>query len=266
MKSISISSVSLAFAGLLVGNTVFAFEVTTEFSADAVQRAPDRAEYRARMYVSKNAVRTDSVINKIAVTEIMKSRKQVRLLLVAKDKIYFQQKSTQVEKINSDKPAAKKPCTGLKDTTCEMLGKEKINNRQTEKWQFVVKRNGQTYRSLHWIDVKRKMPVREFFPDGTVTELSINGKEKMNGRETEKWLLQTTRPDGQQLSSKQWYDPELGLTIREEVPGGFIRELQNIKTGRQDKKLFAIPAGYKKVEQLPAYLSPPQPAVRPGSP
>ena len=262
----SLCSSIIVLASLLVVNTTLAYEVTIEFSADAVQRAPSRPEYHARMYVSKNAVRTESVLNNTPVIEIVNSKEQMRWLLVPKEKVYLQQKRGKPPTAtDSNKSASTVPCKGLTDTTCKMLGKEKINNRQTEKWEFIVKRNGQDYRSLHWIDVKRRMPVREFFPDGTVTELVLEGSEKMNGRQTEKWRMQMTRSDGQQMVSTQWYDPELKISIREEMQGGFIRELQNIKTGKQDIKLFTVPTGYKKVEQLPGYLMPPQSAVHPGT-
>lgn len=262
MKCIGISIVALA--GLLVTDMTLAFEVAVEFSATAIQTVPARPEFQAHMYVSKHAVRTDSKLNNIPVIEIVNSKSQTRSLLVPKDKIYIQQKSNKTSSIDiGGKSASKNPCKGLADTTCKKLGKEKINDRQTEKWEFVVKRDGQSYRSLHWIDVKRRMPVREFFPDGTVTELLFKGKEKMNGRQTEKWLMQMTRADGQQMTSTQWYDPELKMSIREEMQGGFIRELREIKTGKQDKKLFKVPTGYTKVEQLPGYLKPQQPSVRP---
>ncbi len=263
MQSLYFSMVILA--GLLVANLAQAYEVAIEFSADAVQVAPAHPEYHARMYVSKHSVRTDSVLNNIPVVEIVNYKNQTRSLLVPKEKIYIQQKSNKpTMAASSGTSRSKKPCAGLADTTCEMLGKEKINNRQTEKWEFVVKRNGQDYRGLHWIDVERQMPVREFFPDGTVTELVLQGKEKMNGRNTEKWIMQVIRADGYKMLSTQWYDPELKMSIREEVQGGFIRELRDIKTGKQAKELFQVPAGYKKVEQLPEYLMPRHLATRPG--
>ena len=252
----------VVFVSLLVSSSAQAYEVAVEFSADAVQTTPGQSEYHARMYVSKNAVRTDSILNNTPVIEIMNSKNKTRSLLVPKEKVYVQHHSN--ESMKETKSGSKKPCDGLIDTTCKMLVKEKVNNRQTEKWEFVVKRNGQDYRSLHWIDVERQMPIREFFPDGTVTELLLQGKEQINGRKTEKWVMQVTRADGNKMSSIQWYDPELKISIREEMQGGFIRELRGIKTGKQDKKLFSIPDGYKKIEQLPGYLMAQQPVIRPG--
>jgi hypothetical protein len=90
-------------------------------------------------------------------------------------------------------------------------------------------------------------------------------KQETNGRQTEKWSMQITRADGQQMTSYQWYDPELKIAIREEMQGGFVRELKNIKVGKQDAKLFKVPSGYKQVEQLPAYLMPQAPIGQPAT-
>jgi hypothetical protein len=216
------------------------------------------------MYVSKDAVRTESTINGIAVVEIMNSKQQTRVLLVAKKKIYLQQqRKVDANNATASKQKTENPCAGLPDTTCKKLGNETINNRKTEKWEFTLVRNGQSYRSLHWIDVKHRMPIREFFPDGTVMELTMQGTETIHGRKTEKWAMQMTRTDAEKMTSTQWYDPELKIAIREELQGGFIRELRDIKVGKQDKKLFEIPAGYTRVEKLPPYLMPQQPPAGP---
>ncbi|MBI1424680.1 MAG: hypothetical protein GC149_14635 [Gammaproteobacteria bacterium] len=243
--------------GLGFTTAVYAIDVVKEFSAMAVQQAPGKPAFQAKMYVSKNAVRTDYKINDTNVIEIVFPQRHLQVLLVPGEKIYLESENktsvTAAEKNTSDK----NPCAGRPDTECKSLGKETINNRETEKWEFLTKRNGRTFRSLHWIDVQRHMPIREFLPDGTVTELKIVGRDKMDGRDTEKWLFQITRADGQSVTSTQWYDPELQMAIREDMPGGYLRELRDIKTGDQKKSLFEIPKDFHKVEQLPAKLRPP---------
>jgi hypothetical protein len=242
------------------------FEVPVEFKAEAVQRVPGRPDYKATMYVSKHAVRTESTLNNTPVVEITNANAMTRLVIIPGEKIYLMQKvNPQEATLANKKTDNKKPCKDLPNTTCKLIGEEKINNRQTEKWEFTSNRNGQNFRSLHWIDKERRMPIREFFPDGTVTELMMNAKEKINGRQTEKWTMQITRADGQQMTSYQWYDPELKIAIREEMQGGFVRELKNIKLGKQDAKLFEVPGGYKRVEQLPAYLVPQAPTGQPAT-
>jgi hypothetical protein len=97
------------------------------------------------------------------------------------------------------------------------------------------------------MDEERHMPLREQWPDGTVTELRLLGFEKLYGRPTERWEMKTTRPDGEAMQSTQWYDPELQIAIREELAGGYFRELRNISVGPQPAHLFTVPANYQRL-------------------
>ena len=54
------------------------------------------------------------------------------------------------------------------------------------------------------------------------------------------------------MQSIQWYDKQLKMVIREELPGGYVRELRNIKLAKQPKELFSIPAGYQRRDEPPA--------------
>jgi len=247
---------------LLITEIVFAFEVAVEFSATAVQIAPGQSEHQKKMYVGKDIVRTDSVFNNNTLIEIVNSKEQVRLFLVPGEKIYLKQESPgPFMPVESGESESTSPCTEMRDTSCEMLGKEMINNRQAEKWEFAEKRGDQMYLSLHWIDVERRMVVRELMPDGTLTEMLPLGAEQIHGRQTEKWLWRSLTPDGQMQTATQWYDPELELSIREELPGGYVRELRDIRTGMQEKTLFEIPEGYRQVENLQGFDMPKQPII-----
>ena len=73
-------------------------------------------------------------------------------------------------------------------------------------------------------------------------------KEQANGRSTEKWQRSLSQPDGKSAESYQWYDTELKIAIQEELAGGYVRELKNIKTDKQAEELFDVPTGYKKIE------------------
>ena len=73
------------------------------------------------------------------------------------------------------------------------------------------------------------------------------GDETIGGRKVEKWEIVAEGKDGK-LTSTSWYDPELGIPIRELVPGKMMREMTDIKVGPQNDGLFMVPAGYEKVE------------------
>ena len=49
------------------------------------------------------------------------------------------------------------------------------------------------------------------------------------------------------MQSTQWYDPELQIAIREELSGGYFRELRDIRVAPQPDHLFTVPADYQRV-------------------
>ncbi|MDH5446565.1 MAG: hypothetical protein OEY52_13515 [Gammaproteobacteria bacterium] len=236
----------LTTALLIVASLSQAVDVKVEFSAEAVQIAPQRPTVVARMFVSKKAVRTESKINNQELVEIVFPEEGRRIMLFPQQQNYVEQTGMPKKSSAVSQEKNFNPCTGVPDTECKKLGKEKVQGRQAEKWEIIAKREGKTLRSLHWIDVKRKMPLRESYADGSFSELKLLKKEKLNGRKTEIWQLDMTRGDGKRMSSKQWYDTQLKMMIREELPGGYVRELRNIKVSKQAKKLFEIPNGYQR--------------------
>lgn len=240
----------LLVAGCIFSFTVSAFEIAQEFSAEAVQSIPGRPSMNVKMFISKNAVRTESMINSNTVVEIVYPKDKRRILLNQNRKTYVEQKA---QNSNSAKPKkiSSSPCNSILGATCKKIGKDKVNGRSAVKWEMTVKRNGRDFKSLHWLDKKYHMPLREQLHDGTVSTMTMSGKEKINGRNTEKWEFTATRPDGQKMISQQWYDPKLKMVIREALPGGYVRELKNIKVTKQAKKLFKVPSDYKK-ENIPA--------------
>lgn len=235
----------LFVAGFIFSFTASAFEIAQEFSAEAVQSIPGRPSMNVKIFISKKAVRTESTMNGNTVVEIVYPKDKRRVLLNQFRKTYVEQKaqndkSAKVKKMNSS------PCDGIANATCKKLGKEKINGRDAVKWEMTVQRNGRDFKSLHWLDRKYHMPLREQLHDGTVSTMTMSGKEKINGRNAEKWKLQAAHPNGQKMESQQWYDPKLKMVIRETLPGGYVRELRNIKVAKQNKSLFKVPSDYKK--------------------
>jgi hypothetical protein len=245
----------LVSAGLIDTGLCTALELDREFSARAIQKMPDRPTLEVQMYVSTDAVRTESVLNGEPIVELVFPKEETHVLLMPQRHAYVKQQAEQVPSALAKLEVEDaKPCTGMPDTQCRMLGIEEISGRKAEKWEFIVNRNGQTQRSLHWIDVERRMPLREFLSDGTATELHFLKMDSVNGRKTEKWKMTINRADGQKASSLQWYDPQLKIAIREELPGGYVRELTDIQIGPQPKRLFVIPDDYQRLQQPPPEL------------
>ncbi len=217
-----------------------------QFSAQTVQSSPDKTTRHAQIYVGDNQVRLDYQQDGQQMVEIYDLKNQRALLLMPEQRSYMERKLPQSGIRNPMLPSKEtSPCTMLPDAQCKQLGRETLSGRPVVKWEMVVTQDDQPLRSLHWIDAERNMPLRQKFPDGTVTEMRLLGQESLGGRATERWEITTTRSDEESMTSTQWYDPQLNIAIREELPGGYFRELRNIRVGAQSPQLFTVPDGYQ---------------------
>lgn len=242
----SLKKMMIIFCSVLVTGHAYAESVIVEFSAEAVVSMPQQADKKTKLFVSEKAVRSEITSNGYNIVEIVYPE-EGRTILINDSLKSYKEKTVAIQK----KKENNNPCDQIINAICEKLGTENINGNNTEKWQIISDKNGRKIRSLHWIDVNRKLALREFFPDGSVAELKMMNKEKINGRNTEKWSRTLSRPNGQNTTSYQWYDTGLKIAIKEELPGGYVRELKNIKISRQSDELFIVPAGYTKIEFQP---------------
>jgi len=238
---------------LIVGSTLFvigqtdAISKTVEFSADAVINTPQQAAKKFKIFVGSKAVRREMNMNGQEVVEIVYPD-QGKALLINDHMRSFKERRFPAQSKDDNKT----PCAQINNSMCEKIGTESIDGIKTEKWQILSNENGKKMRTLHWIDVKRKLAIREFFPDGSVSELKMIKKEKINKRNVEKWERTLSRPDGKNIKSYQWYDKKLKIAIKEELPNGFSRELKNVKVGKQKDNLFELPVGYMQVGNRPS--------------
>ena len=231
-----------------------ALELSVEFSADAVQVSPGRPPLMSKLYVSKSAVRTEMFQKGRRVADISYLKQGKRLILYPDQKTYMEQTGLTISPSWSGK-SVKTPCEGVPNVRCKKIGKEKLHNIKVDKWEVERNINGKAFKSLHWIDSQRHFSIKDVFHDGGSSELIMLGKDKLDGRTVEQWESRYIHPSGKKLLSKQWYDPQLQMVIKEERPGGFIRELKNIKVSKQDKKLFKQPKGYRKLSDNRANLN-----------
>jgi hypothetical protein len=247
------------FTGSLAVTSIQAAEEIIEFSADAYQKGPQSPPMQAKMFVGNKRVRKEYAANGQQFVEIVDANKQHAVLLDPKQRTYMEQQGATPQIIDQN-AVNNNPCQGVVNSSCKKLGQETVHSRSADKWEMVMQQDGQEMRALYWIDVDRGMLLKQLLPDGTSTELRLLGKETVNGRQTEKWEMTASNPQGQTMRSLQWYDPQLKISIREEMPGGYLRELKNISVGSQAKDLFEIPAGYTLIKNPPATDAPRAPA------
>lgn len=237
LNKLFVSSIVLVFS-----ISAMAAPKSVEFSADAVISMPQTPVKQSKLFVSKQAVRRELSVNGRNMIEIVYPEQGKAVMINDFSRSYEERQFNK-----ADKSADNNPCSQIMHSRCQKLGNETIDGIKTEKWQILSNEKGRVMRTLHWIDVKRKLAIREFFPDGSVAELKLVSKEKINGRNTEKWQRTLSRVDGTVTSSFQWYDTELGIAIREELPGGYLRELKNIKVKKQSDELFSVPGDYVRM-------------------
>ena len=233
----------LLVCALLITSNSYAESETIEFSADAIISMPQHQDKKAKLFVSAKAVRSENEANGQRIVEIVYP-KEGRAILINDSLKSYRERTFEHKEENKNNS----PCDQIKNAVCEKLGTEQVAGYETEKWQVISNNAGKKLRTLHWIDIKRRLAIREFFPDGSLAELKMLKKEKVNGRSTEKWQRSLSMPDGKSTKSYQWYDTELKIAIKEELAGGYVRELKNIKIVKQADDLFTVPADYKRIE------------------
>jgi hypothetical protein len=253
---------TLLAAGLgLFGLATVQAQSNVQFSAQTLQSSPDGKSRTAQMYVGDNQVRLEHDADGQSTVEIYDLKNQRVLLLIPDKKVYMQRDLPHSGASNPMLPPKdSNPCAALADAQCKKIGTDSLFGRSVVQWEVTVESQGKQLRSLHWIDDQRHMSLRDVWPDGATTESILEGTESLNGRATERWRRTTTLPDGKKQTTTQWYDPELKIAVREELPGGYFREITNIRVAPQPPALFQVPAGYRRVESdNPAVLQQPAP-------
>ncbi|MBK1719929.1 hypothetical protein [Thiocystis violacea] len=224
------------------------------FSADMLSRGPNDQVTTGKMYVGESRMRIEMSQQGRDVIRINDQDKRMEWILFPDQKGYMERSVAQGEEPPASMPtpsAETNPCEGLQGLNCRRVGEEDVGGRAAIKWEMTVTNEGQTLTGAQWIDVERGLPLKYQMPNGQSMELKMLGAESIGGRAAEKWRMTTTAPNQQPVETFQWYDPQLKLSVREEFPGGFVRELGNIQIGPQPDDLFRVPEGYSKMDAPP---------------
>ncbi len=216
------------------------------FSAETRQIGPQGVMGTGRIFVSGNRTRTEITQQGKLIVQIADGDRGVGYTLDPAQKLYMEQPGSASGKGQPD--LAKDPCAGAPAAACENLGKEDVAGRRAVKRAIKLRNSeGKESRTVQWLDVERGVVLRSEGSDGTRMEMHMVGHEMIDDRSAEKWEMTVTRKGSEPTHSYQWYDPELGVAIREEFPGGYSREMSNIRIGSQPDSLFSVPADYRKV-------------------
>lgn len=238
---IMLFGLSLLFVGIQGGGA--ASPAAVEFSADTVQTDPQKNQRVGHIFVGKSLVRSEMQQNGQPVVNIIDTDNQITWV------VYPQQRSYIEYRMESAKSMAEpgSPCEGLPGSTCTKLGEENIHGRPATKWQVTVASQAGAVQSTQWIGKQRSILLRQEVQGGPVMEQRMLEVEQLHGRTVEKWEMTVSQGDQPVQRSMRWFDPQLNLAIKEENPGGYIRELRNITIAPQDPALFRVPEQFKQI-------------------
>jgi hypothetical protein len=222
-----------------------------QFSADMISQGPDGRSETVKMFVGDGRMRKEMTQQDQEVVQIIDQNRGMMWVLFPARQTYLEQGGPPSEgaPVPAPTPTAETdPCAGMPGLTCRRAGEETVGGRTAVKWEMVMTHEGQRMTGTLWVDAERAIPLKHEMSNGEKMELVMVGKETIDGRQVEKWEMTTTAPNQPPTRVLQWYDPELKLSVREEFPGGGVRELKSIRIGAQPDNLFEVPAGYTRME------------------
>ena len=129
--------------------------------------------------------------------------------------------------------------------TCRFLGNEVTSGITAEVWEIGQPGDPSQVSRILW-DGARHRALRQEYPDGTVMALAFKAMVQIESRNVEHWTISVNVPGQSPLAGAWYYDPELRVELREELPTGEVRSLRNIAVGAVDPAAFAVPPGWNE--------------------
>ena len=213
-----------------------------QFSANAVMSTPGRADISTQLYYAAGRMRKEFYYYGEPVIQVLDADKKLNLMCFTKQQVCYQNKT--LEQINIE-TAVSSPCAENSALKCENLGEQELNNRKAVEWKITTNEKDKQLVSHMWLDSELNIPVKQQLSNGASIELIWLGSEKLDNRNTEKWVQTIKLPNGETQESYQWYDKELKISIRQSFPNGNTQELKHIVVENLPDKLFTMPVGYE---------------------
>lgn len=148
------------------------------------------------------------------------------------------------------------PCPNQKpNASCQHVGDDVVSGIKVERWAIDSSLHGKPLIIL-WNSARRRA-LRQDFPDGGSMVMAFSAMQDVNGRMAEHWQIKLSTPGQDIKSGDWWFDPKLRVVVRENLPSGEMRRLDNITIGPVDPALFQVPQGWRKMEPAATVLQNP---------
>ncbi|MBF0134881.1 MAG: hypothetical protein H7833_06895 [Magnetococcus sp. DMHC-1] len=224
-----------------------------EFSAEVMMTGKDSPANQAtgRLFVGKNRIRAEGSHRGQEKAVIIDAANHKAWTLMPASKQYYEGVSDapvppepDVKPLPSDPDS---PCnTNAAQVKCTKVGMDNTAGVPAEKWTVTRSVQGRSMQMTMWIDMQRRIIVRQEAQDGPVMERRFKGMEDVGGRAAEKWEFSESFR-GQTATYTQWIDARLRVPVRVSGDQKYVLEMRNIQEGPQPDTLFQLPADYQQV-------------------
>ena len=221
------------------------------YSATAVHGLPGQPETSGKIVKSGQNIRLEFDQNGQTVIQILRPTDGVMFILNPQEQTYFEVRDQPVPVTTTEGYTT--PCGEAQMATCERIGTDTVSGINVERWALASK--PQTRPIVILWDSTRRRALRQEFPDGSVMAMTFQAMQKLNGRMTEHWSIKITSANLPANTGSWWFDPELRVVVREELPGGEVRRLDEIVVGAVEQSAFDVPDGWQ--QQQPTASAPP---------
>ena len=256
------AQILLAATTLAIGQTVQTpnAESSQTYSATAIHGLPGQSETSGKIIKSGQNMRLEFDQNGQTVIQILRPTEGLMYILDPEQQTYIEIRGQAVPATKSDGYTT--PCPeSAQMAQCERIGTDTVSGIAVERWALAS--NPQTRPLIILWDSTRRRALRQEFPDGSVMAMHFQAMEDLNGRMTEHWTIKITTGNQPANTGSWWFDPELRVVVREELPGGEVRRLEDIVVGAVDETAFQVPDGWQQKQPTPPTLQAPQPVPAP---
>jgi len=242
MKGYSAKLLACVLSAFCLGPTPL---LAIDFIAEATMTSAEGQLTTTRIYVGQQRLRKEFYYYGEAVIQILNPQEGRSWMCFRSQQVCYESRSD--EQLPTElKAAGENPCANSTGLQCQQHGEEELNGRKAVKWSISTQSGEEAKpESWIWLDQEWHIPVRQDYVNGVRMELIWRGEESVQGRVTDKWTQSITLANGLTQQKNQWFDRELGLSIREEFPNGSIQELSQIEVQDLSDALFSVPENFE---------------------
>lgn len=228
------------------------------FSADAVQVLPDGSEQVGKIFRAGPNMRLDYQQEEQNIIQIFRKLEGIMILLDAENETYAEIQGPALAPDAIEGPVS--PCppqASSQGVRCERAGQDTVSGVTVERWIISSAQKNGTMVVL-W-DTGRHRALQFEYPDGSSMKMAFVKMEEVSGRNVEFWDITQAGPTQETIKGGWWFDPELRVVIREDLPNGVSRRIENIEVGPIDPTMFIAPDGW--TQKSPQELQTPVPSA-----